>query len=101
MRRLQRPAIPDGEIVDGHTALCAQVVSQEAARLRAALETITHSHPNFVTRGGRSGPMARGEGGTPEMPLLDVVSISGLIVTPLCLNGRKQPEPRMRRSEKP
>jgi len=51
-----RGAIPDGETVDGHTALCAAVVSKEARRLRAALEEITRSHPSLVTRSGGPAP---------------------------------------------
>ena len=62
-------AIPDGETVDGHTALCAQVVSQEASRLREALERITRSHPNLVTRGGGPAPWLVAKAALLNLPL--------------------------------
>lgn len=64
-----RGAIPNGETVTGHTALCAQVLTQEVARLREALETITHSHPSLVTRGGGPAPWLIAKAALLNMPL--------------------------------
>ena len=64
-----RGAIPDRETVDGHTALCAQVVCQEAARIREALETITRSHPSLVIRDGSPAPWLVAKAAILNMPL--------------------------------
>jgi len=48
--------VASGAPADGLTAWAAEEVLNEIRRLRAALETITRSHPSLVMRGG--GPAA-------------------------------------------